>query len=186
MRYVNKIKPIVSGQLIFDFVNKEGKLKEYENILGVLKKRIKFIRKKTGSYIFSGGIISNIDLIENKKGLLTASLRFFKAKPHFLDNLTSATLSKSKKSSISCSMSGNFDFDSIKDHLKDNCDWFAESDKSFIAKKKIARNNIQITAYPNMSMLSLLCEFQKGKSVPNSNFPSKLIKNLYKIGGRII
>ena len=183
MNQSKKIKPKISGQVIFNIITKESKLMEFENIIELFKQNLKFLRKKTGAYIFSGGIISNLDLIENNNGSLTASIRFNKAKPFFLDDLTSATLSNFNKNSLSCSMKGNFDFDRIKNYLKDGSDWFEETKKSYSAKKRYDKKKVQVTAYPSMAILNLMCEFNDKEDTLDPNSPGRIIKNLSRIGG---
>jgi hypothetical protein len=183
MNQSRKIKPTISGQYIFNIITKESKLMEFENILELFKQNLKFLRKKTGAYIFSGGIISNLDLIENSNGSITASIRFNKAKPFFLDNLTSATLPNSNNNSLSCSMKGNFDFDRIKSYLKEGSDWFEETKKCFSAKKSYDKRKVKVTAYPSMAILNLMCEFNDKEGALDPNSPGRIIKNLSKVGG---
>lgn len=178
-----KIKPIISGHVIFNIITKESKLIQLENVLELFKQNLKFLRKKTGAYIFSGGIISNLDLIENNNGSLTACIRFNKAKPFFLDNLTSKALSTFNKKTLSCSLKGNFDFDRIKYYLKNGSDWFEETKRSFSSKKRYGKKRIQVTAYPSMALLNLMCEFNDNEDAFDPNSPGRIIKNLSRIGG---
>ena len=184
MKFSEKDKPTISGHLTFELDAKDGRTEEFERILDLIKEEVKFRWKKTGSYVFSGGIVSNFNLIENNNGLFTASLRFLRAKPFFLDNLMGAVFPKSMMHTISCSIKGELDFDRIKAHLKDSCEWFRESKESFSAEKRSKEQDIRVTVYPRMTVMNLICEF-KGEDEYRS-LPGEIVRNLCKIGGGAI
>ncbi len=184
MNRSEKVKPTISGHMTFELDTNEEKSKESERILDSIKMKVKFRWRKTGSYVFSGGIIAYLNLIENKSGHFIASLRFLRAKPFFLDNLVNAILSKTTRNTLSCSIKGELDFDKIRDHFREDSEWYAESDESFSARKRLNEHDIQVAAYPKMTILNFMCDYQDQDT--NYVLPSKIVKNLCKIGGGTI
>ena len=70
-----------------------------------------------------------------------------------------------------------------KNYLKDSSDWFEESKKNFCAKKRYDKKKVQVTAYPSMAILNLMCEFNDKEDTLDPNSPGRIIKNLSRIGG---
>ena len=181
MKSADKIKPSISGHMSFTFDSKDKVYGKFEDILNLIKERINLRWEKSGFYTFSGGVISHLHCNGMGNGNSKASLRFLKAKPCFLDNLTNAIQQRATDNIISCSIKGNLDFEKIKLHLENESDWFAESDVNFIAKRNLNNNNVKITAYPRISILNLMFEFKD--EIYDSNLPSEIIRNICKIGG---
>lgn len=180
-----KIKPSISGHMAFTFNSSDKDYEKFEDIFNLIKEKTKLRWEKSGFYTFSGGVISHLHCNKMENRNSKASLRFLKAKPYFLDNLTDAIHQRATDNTISCSIKGNLDFEKIKSYLQNESDWFAESDKNFIATQNLsARTNVKFTAYPKMSILNLMFEFKD--EVCNSNLPSEIIRNICKIGGGTI
>lgn len=184
MKFSDRIKPSISGHMAFVVDAKDERIDEFEDVLNLIKQRTKLRWKKTGSYTFSGGIVSHLYLDKSENGNIRASLKFMKAKPHFLDNLANAIQYKANSKTISCCINGDLDYEKIRSFLKKDSDWFAESKEGFAGDQNSNEYTIRITVYPKLSILNLLFEFKD--EVCDSDLPSKTIKNICKIGGGIV
>ena len=181
MKSSGRIRPSISGHMSFTFNSSDKVYGKFEDIFNLIKEKINLRWEKSGFYTFSGGVISHLHCNKMGNGNSKASLRFLKAKPYFLDNLTCAIQQRATDNTISCSIKGNLDFEKIKLHLENESDWFAESDVNFIATQNLNNNNVRITAYPKISILNLMFEFKD--ELRDSNLPSEIIRNICKIGG---
>jgi hypothetical protein len=176
----------LTGQIAYNLKTEPDKDVNYylSQILELIKSYGEFKRRKMGSYIFRGGVISHTQTINAKDGYVTVTLRFQKAKPAFLDNLVEAATRIAEKCSLSCSLKADVDFGGLKSYLRGNAEWFGEAEETFSSKISMKGREIHLTAYPSMRMLNLTGEFHRKRGIFQlKGKPSLILDEILKKGG---